>query len=72
MNSLLKILVAGMFATGFSVTLMILYYAGCYVLIEHFKYRYGQENYWVFSHCFIVLTTSWIISFACGLLDLKE
>ena len=63
MNTFLKILMSGIFATGVSVILMWLYWVGCYILIEHFKYNYGNENYWVFSHCFIVLTVSWVLSF---------
>jgi hypothetical protein len=63
MNTLLKILMSGIFATGVSVILMVLYWFACYILIEHFKYNYGNENYWVFSHCFVILILSWILSF---------
>lgn len=63
MNTLFKILMGGIFATGFSVILMILYWLICYILIEYFGYNYGNENYWVLSHCFIVLVVSWILSF---------
>lgn len=63
MNILFKILMSGIFATGVSVILMVLYWFVCYILIEHLKYNYGNENYWVFSHCFVILILSWIISF---------
>lgn len=63
MNILLKILMSGIFATGLSVILTLLYYLVCFIAIEYFNYRYGQENYWVLSHCFIILIFSWIFSF---------
>jgi hypothetical protein len=63
MNTILKMLTSAVLATGFSVVLMLLYYSVGYVLVTYFKYNYGKENYWVFSHCFAILVLSWILSF---------
>lgn len=63
MNTLFQIFMSGIFATGVSVTLTLLYYFICYIMIEYFKYNYNNENYWVFFHCYIVLILSWIFSF---------
>lgn len=63
MNPLLKMLISGILATSVSVPITVLYYYACYVLVMYFKYNYGNENYWVFSHCFVILILSWILSF---------
>lgn len=63
MNPFLKLLLSGIYSTGLSLILMICYWFVCYVLIEHFKYRYRQENYWVLAHCFVVFIISWVLSF---------
>lgn len=63
MNPLLKMLISGILATSISISITILYYYACYVLVTYLKYNYGNENYWVFSHCFVILIISWILSF---------
>lgn len=63
MNPLLKMLISGSLATSVSILVTMLYYMACYVLVMDFKYNYGNDNYWVFSHCFVLLIVSWILSF---------
>lgn len=63
MNTLLKMLISGLLATSVSIMVTILYYIACCTLVTDFKYNYGNENYWIFSHCFVLLIISWILSF---------
>jgi len=63
MNPLLKMLISASIATNISILLTILYYSACHILVVYFKYNYGNDNYWVFSHCFVLLIISWIFSF---------
>lgn len=63
MNPLLKMLISGILATKVSIILTGLYYGVCHILVHYFKYNYGNENYWIFSHCFVLLIASWILSF---------
>ena len=63
MNPLLKMLISGILATSVAIILTFIYYYACYILVMYFKYNYGNDNYWVFGHCFLLLIISWIFSF---------
>lgn len=63
MNPFLKMVISGILATSVSVILTMIYYYVCYIVVMYLKYNYGNDNYWVFSHCFVLLIVSWILSF---------
>ena len=72
MNSLFNLFLAAALATPTSMIISFLYFMGCSTLVNYFKYNYGNENYWIFSHTFVILVISWIISFGLYIIFLER
>jgi len=72
MNSLFNLLLAASLAFPTSIIISFLYYMGCAIVVNCFKYNYGNENYWIFSHAVVILVISWIISFGLYIIFLER
>lgn len=72
MNTLFTLLTSFMAATTTSCIISLLYMKCCDILVNYFKYNYGNENYWMLSHGFIVFILSWIISFGLYIVFLER
>jgi hypothetical protein len=78
MNTLFTLLTAVALATPTSLAISLLYMKCCDILVNYFKYSYGNENYWIFSpiniviHSFILFILSWIISFGLYIIFLER
>jgi hypothetical protein len=72
MNTLFTLLTAAALATPTSFITSLFYILCCHILVNYFKYNYGNENYWMFSYGLIVFIISWIISFGLYIIFLER
>lgn len=72
MSIIVKLLTAASLATVLSIIFAGLYMFACNIIINYNNYNNGKENYWVFSHSFILLIASWILIFGVFLANHKE